>query len=945
MSEQALALARWEEQSNVSRKFRFNFTNFWLGRAEDGTALGYSDDRHICLVSGNRGGKGTSVIVNNLSYWPGSAVVIDPKGENATVTAARRGQGNQFCEGMGQQVIVLDPFKAAEVDNVYRSCFNPLDALDPTEERCIDDAARIANALVVVREDSKDPFFDESARALVKALILHVLTAEEFDEDQRTLSMIHDLLKRGDWRIAQAMQDAGQTDVVPHKVLFQAMERNPAFEGVVCGNGARYLAMLQNSPKTFDNVLQAALINTEFLDSPGMRRVVQRSSFKLSQLKDDPRGVTLYLSLPQDYMDTHYRWLRLMVMLTIGAMQKSLHQPATGHRVLFVLDEFAGLKRMPAIENAVAQLAGFGVKLFFVLQSLEQLKSTYKDNWENFLANAGLKIFFSIEDHFTRKYVSDLMGMAEVVRSTDSESEGTSESENVSHGTSRSQNQSHGTSQGTNRSRNEGTSDGRNTGRNMSTNQSTSQSESSSQNTGESEGVSDSKSSSQGGSSGVSYKQTSFLGLFKSIDKASVAYSAGSNFSFGGSSSTNSSHSKGSSSGKSTGTSAGSSEGTSEGRSQSRSQGVSEGENFSTNDSVSHGTSESETRSQGTGRTSSKSRNQAIHQRPLLRPEEFGKLFARIDDMEHPAFPGFALVLINGADPFVVRRCNYYDDLQFIDWFSPHPNHKFEPAVSVCLTSIQPLVKKLIEAETLASGRVQIGAWKIAPYEVVTSGEALFGLQNVPRAGRKISVHAPCDGKAMMLSCRAIDAANPAKQWPQLDAEQIVLLKHYSGKEGIKTDPIAELREACRLLEIIPEAPRPYTSPVKNPRPTILVSLLGLAVVAGIGWGTWWAWSNFRVQTSWTAGILVGVPVLVGLVIGIRKVSKWLEYEHDIEVETQWAAAGVAVLLCAVGAIAWLVVRYWQPIIEFAKVLMGVAFICVVIAGVAKLFGKKKSSA
>jgi type IV secretory pathway TraG/TraD family ATPase VirD4 len=69
MSEQALALARWEDQSDVSRKFRFNFTNFWLGRAEDGTALGYSDDRHICLVSGNRGGKGTSVIVNNLSYW------------------------------------------------------------------------------------------------------------------------------------------------------------------------------------------------------------------------------------------------------------------------------------------------------------------------------------------------------------------------------------------------------------------------------------------------------------------------------------------------------------------------------------------------------------------------------------------------------------------------------------------------------------------------------------------------------------------------------------------------------------------------------------------------------------------------------------------------------------------------------------------------------------
>jgi len=39
---------------------------------------------------------------------------------------------------------------------------------------------------------------------------------------------------------------------------------------------------------------------------------------------------------------------------------------------LMVLDEFAGLKRMEVIEHAVAQIAGYGVKMFFVLQSLEQ---------------------------------------------------------------------------------------------------------------------------------------------------------------------------------------------------------------------------------------------------------------------------------------------------------------------------------------------------------------------------------------------------------------------------------------------------------------------------------------------------------------------------------------------------------------------------------------------
>jgi type IV secretory pathway TraG/TraD family ATPase VirD4 len=144
-----LGNARWEDQAFVAQTYRYAPATFWLGRAEDLTGIGYRDDRHICLVSGSRGGKGTSIIINNLCFWPGSAVVIDPKGENATVTAARRGQGGAHCEGLGQAVHVLDPFKAAQVDDSYRSAFNPLDALDPQAEESIDEASRLANALVV----------------------------------------------------------------------------------------------------------------------------------------------------------------------------------------------------------------------------------------------------------------------------------------------------------------------------------------------------------------------------------------------------------------------------------------------------------------------------------------------------------------------------------------------------------------------------------------------------------------------------------------------------------------------------------------------------------------------------------------------------------------------------------------------------------------------------
>src|SRR5664279_1834031 len=541
-----LATAQWEEQSSVSAKYTFTEGKFWLGRAEDAAPIGYGDDRHICLVSGNRGGKGTSLIINNLCFWPGSAVVVDPKGENATVTAARRGQGSEYCTGMGQIVHVLDPFNATQVDECYHSSFNPLADLDPQSDETIDEASRLANAIVVVKDDSREPFWDESARAMVRGLILHVLTDRHFTDDDRNLITVRNLIVRGEWQIAEAIREQGHKEETidpPHMLLWRAMERNPAFDGLVAGIGSRFHAMMKASDKTFEGVLQSVALHTEFLDSPGMRRVLAKSDFRLSELKTRPEGMTLYLSLPQRYMDTHYRWLRMMVALTTTEMEITHGQPATGHRVLMVLDEFAGLKRMTSIENAVAQIAGFGVKLFFVLQSLEQLKHTYKDGWETFLANAGLKIFFSNEDNFTKLYVSKLAGQTEITRELHSSNESQSQSESRAEGTSQSQTRSQSTTKGTSRSDSKSQTDGVNR----------------SSNTSETTGSNKSEGSSYSETTGANYR----VGNIKPLKKKEGQGIRFNNFRAASGYSRNWSNSYSKSRGTSQGTTQGASEGTS----------------------------------------------------------------------------------------------------------------------------------------------------------------------------------------------------------------------------------------------------------------------------------------------------------------------------------------------------------------------------------------------
>src|ERR1700742_1897145 len=80
-----------------------NFSIPYGYTAEKQTFPSYADNRHLCTFGATRSGKGATVIVQALLQVPHSVVVIDPKGQNAAITARRR-------RGVGQDVYVLNPF-------------------------------------------------------------------------------------------------------------------------------------------------------------------------------------------------------------------------------------------------------------------------------------------------------------------------------------------------------------------------------------------------------------------------------------------------------------------------------------------------------------------------------------------------------------------------------------------------------------------------------------------------------------------------------------------------------------------------------------------------------------------------------------------------------------------------------------------------------------------
>ena len=473
----ALGTSEWMPPDEAVRKFGFDARflsekenglwearstgQVWFGNAlgDHVVPLGYRDDRHVCLVSGTRGGKGTSIIIPNLCLWPGSCIVIDPKGENATVTAQRRGKGSIYAHGLGQTVRILDPFGEVQLDASLKARFNPLDVIDINGDFAVDDAGRIAAALVPM-QNASDPFWEESARSLIKGVILHVLTAPDF-KDRKNLVTVWRLLKQGDWINVEVLRQLGrEKSPSGFDLLWERMRRNVAFNGAIAGVGEEMIHMAE---KTATGIRKVASENLEFIAGPPMQRVLEASDFDLASLKTDPKGITIYLTLPQRYMTTHYRWLRVMIDLAAGEMERIKGRPAAGHQTLFVLDEFAGLKRMERIEDGAAQAAGAGVKYIYIVQNLPQIKETYKESWETFLGNASLKLFFSIEDDFTRSYLSRQLGETEVRRAAESRSTSRSDSKTLTTGDSTSDTKGTGTSETAGKSTTAGssTSDGK----------------------------------------------------------------------------------------------------------------------------------------------------------------------------------------------------------------------------------------------------------------------------------------------------------------------------------------------------------------------------------------------------------------------------------------------------------------------------------------------------
>ena len=340
--------------------------------------LPYVGDRHIVTLGPNGSGKSRRLLLPNLARLPNwSILVVDPKGDLATMTASYRAN-------RGNKIVMLNPFNVLGLGS---NGFNPVAALDPKSDDFPDDALGLAEALV--RVQGQEPHWSESAQDLLAALIMYSRLTEP---DGGSLGHVRANLGKPATEFRHLVTDMMKAGVI-----------HDCEELIVKSGRFREIS---SENKELNSVISTALTQTRWLDSRPVKADLASGAYDFGRMKQEP--TTVYLILPARRLGTHSTWLRLMIAAVLRPLMIDTRKPKVP--VLFMLDEFAQLGHLPVIENNLAMMRGYGVKLWAVFQDLSQAHAIYKERWESFLGNAGVLQSFAPQDVVTADYLSKRTG-------------------------------------------------------------------------------------------------------------------------------------------------------------------------------------------------------------------------------------------------------------------------------------------------------------------------------------------------------------------------------------------------------------------------------------------------------------------------------------------------------------------------------------------------------
>ena len=391
--------ARWATESEIKKMGLESNQGVYIGGFEVKTGTKYlrhNGPEHIIAIAPTRSGKGVGLVVPTLLAWEDSAIVLDIKGENWSLTSGwRKSHGKNYCLR----------FEPAALEGSVK--FNPLAEIRLGTDHEVADVQNIA--IMIVDPDGKglNDHWAKTGYSLIVGTALHCLYVAKKKSRVATILDIANCLADPNTTIDKTLDMMLKTvhlPTGPHPVVAACVRE-----------------MLNKSENELSGVVSTAMSFLSLYRDPVVAKNTSYSEFKISDLMNADKPVSLYLIVSPTDISRMRPLLRLMINLIVRNLTKKLDfkdgRPVKGykHRLLLMLDEFPALGRLEIFQESLAFIAGYGLKAFLVTQDIAQLYSAYGKD-ESIISNCHIRLAYAPNKAETQDLLSKMLGTTTVYK-------------------------------------------------------------------------------------------------------------------------------------------------------------------------------------------------------------------------------------------------------------------------------------------------------------------------------------------------------------------------------------------------------------------------------------------------------------------------------------------------------------------------------------------------
>lgn len=424
--------AKWAGKKDVDEMNLNKKDGVILGRYK-GKILSHSGPEHLMMMAPTRMGKGINTVLPTLWSWKKSVIVNDIKGECWELTSGYR------KEKFGHRCMMFNP-----LDETGESVsYNPLDLIKLKTKSELEDVRLIVSTLIDTEGKGEGDHWISSAINLLIGCLLHV----KYMNEKASLTDVVKFMTNPNLTLVNAMaltvgidmadpDNPEEVDPIAHtddKELFNKIYGEEGLTHPIIAS--IFSTMLETPDKERGSIISTCLNKLQIFKDPKIQMNTSKSDFNPKMIMQEK--ISLYLVTPPKSIDMTRPLLRLILTQTIfnltdtmkfgnkkESMTEKILKPfkevkekikdlfivkEEKNKILFLIDEFPSLGKLDLIEKAIAYIAGYGLKVLLITQSMNQLKKIYGDK-NSVLDNCHVQIYLTPNDAETPKMISDMLG-------------------------------------------------------------------------------------------------------------------------------------------------------------------------------------------------------------------------------------------------------------------------------------------------------------------------------------------------------------------------------------------------------------------------------------------------------------------------------------------------------------------------------------------------------